>query len=255
MNNWIQFLTDIVDESDKIALKYFKASDLGVLIKDNMTPVSQGDLEIENHIRALVGQRYPNMSIVGEEHGETKGSDDIKLIIDPIDGTKNFIRGLPFFATLLAIEEGGEVTAGLVSAPATGERWWAQKGQGAFYNGSRIHVSEISSLDKALALHGSMYGSEASDDPSRVEALLRQTYRQRGFGDYYPHMLVAQGLGEFAVDFKLQVWDIAPLKIIVEEAGGICTDTAGVATAYSGNLITSNGKIHDDVQKQLANLK
>ncbi|RAP34253.1 histidinol-phosphatase [Candidatus Marinamargulisbacteria bacterium SCGC AG-439-L15] len=251
MTEWVHFLQKITEETDKIAMRLFKAHDLGITIKDNMTPVSQGDLEIEDHIRHLVKQSQLEISIIGEEYGETRSNSNLKLIIDPIDGTKNFIRGLPFFATLLAIEEDGEIIAGLVSAPATGDKWWAEKGKGSFHNGKKIHVSEITSLDKSLALHGSLFGSEASNTPEPVISLLQDSYRQRGFGDYYPHMLVAMGCAEFAFDFKLQIWDIAPLKIIVEEAGGRFSDTDGVTTIHSGNLITSNGHLHDTVQDRL----
>jgi len=251
MQDWIQFLKDIAELSRPIAMQHFKSAALGVDVKADKTPVSQADLEIENYIRKLVGKRYPNISIMGEEYGETKGKSDTTLIIDPIDGTKNFIAGLPFFATLLAIESKGEVFAGLVSAPATGDMWWAQKNQGAFHNGQPIKVSTVNSLDQALAFHGSLFGSEAADDSTKIISLLKQTYRQRGFGDYYSHMLVAMGCGEFAFDFKLKPWDIAPLKIIVEEAGGRFSDVDGQDSIYSGNLITSNGKLHDLVQKQL----
>jgi len=251
MQDWIPFLKDIAELSRPIAMKHFQSSGLGVNVKADQTPVSQADLEIENHIRKLVNERYPDLSIMGEEYGETKGESDTTLIIDPIDGTKNFIAGIPYFATLLAIESRDVVVAGLVSAPATGDMWWAQKGQGSFHNGKPIKVSTVASLDKALAFHGSLFGSEAADDSTPVLSLLKQTYRQRGFGDYYAHMLVAMGLGEFAFDFKLKPWDIAPLKIIVEEAGGQFSDVDGHDTIYSSNLITSNGILHDLVQKQL----
>ena len=164
-----------------------------------------------------------------------------------IDGTKNFIRGLPIFGSLFAIEDKGTVVAGMVSAPALKDRWWAEKGQGAFHNGSPINVSSIERLDEANGLHGSIFGSEACSNPEPVIKLLQDTYRQRGFGDFYPHMLVAMGCGEYAIDFKLNVWDIAPLKIIVEEAGGTCTDSNGNNTIYSGNIISSNSKLDPKV--------
>ena len=184
-----------------------------------MTPVSAGDLAIENEIRSVVANDHPTLSIIGEEYGETIADSTTKLIIDPIDGTKNFIRGLPFFGSLFAIEENGIITAGIVSAPALKDRWWASTNHGAFYNGSQIHVSKIDSLTQANGLHGSLFGSEACSTPEPVIQLLSDTYRQRGFGDFYPHMLVAMGCGEYAIDFKLNCWDIAPIKIIVEEAG------------------------------------
>ena len=140
MSSWIPFLTKISDVADEIALHYFNSASLDVEIKDNMTPVSAGDLAIENEIRALVKNEHPELSIVGEEYGETTTDSKIKLIIDPIDGTKNFIRGLPFFGSLFAIEDDGQVVAGMVSAPALKDRWWAEKGAGAFYNGKQIRI-------------------------------------------------------------------------------------------------------------------
>jgi histidinol-phosphatase len=248
MTHWIPFLTTIADHADTIAMSHFKSSTLDVQIKDNQTPVSAADLAIENHIRATVRDQNLPLSIIGEEYGSTlHPNSTLKLIIDPIDGTKNFIRGLPFFGSLFAIEDNGQVIAGMVSAPALHGRWWAQKGHGAYYNGDRIHVSGIDSLANANGFYGSLFGSEASKQPDRVIDLLRDTGRQRGFGDFYPHMLVAMGCGEYAIDFNLNAWDIAPLKIIVEEAGGQFSDTSGKDTIYSGNVITSNRVVHHTV--------
>ncbi|RAP23166.1 histidinol-phosphatase [Candidatus Marinamargulisbacteria bacterium SCGC AG-343-K17] len=247
MSSWIPFLTKISDVADEIALHYFNSASLEVEIKDNMTPVSAGDLAIENEIRSLVKNEHPELSIIGEEYGETTANSKLKLIIDPIDGTKNFIRGLPFFGSLFAIEDDGEIVAGMVSAPALKARWWASKGNGAFYNGAPIHTSNVASLAEANGFYGSLFGSEASSTPEPVINLLKDTYRQRGFGDFYPHMLVAMGCGEYAIDFKLSVWDIAPLKIIVEEAGGQFSNTQGENTIYSGNIISSNQKLHSTV--------
>lgn len=246
-NTWIPFLSEIADCADDIARHYFNQRDLTVELKDNMTPVSAADLAIENKIRELVKQTHPNLSIIGEEYGETTANSNQTLIIDPIDGTKNFIRGLPFFGSLFAIQENDAIVAGLVSAPALNDRWWASQGNGAFHNQRPIHVSDVETLDQANGFYGSLFGSEASGSPDRVIELLKHTNRQRGFGDFYPHMLVAMGCGEYAIDFNLQCWDIAPLKIIVEEAGGAFSDTNGDATIHSGHLICSNGHLHDTV--------
>ena len=247
MSVWVEFLKNISDQTDPIALKYFNAKDLKVEIKADRTPVSQGDQEIEDFIRASVAKKYPELSILGEEYGETKTDSNIRLIIDPIDGTKNFVAGIPFFATLLAIEEDDEVIAGLVSAPATDDKWWAEKGQGAYHNGDRIQVSKVNKLKDSLAFHGSLFGSEASKQAEPMLELLSKTYRQRGFGDYYQHMLVAMGKGEFCADFNLKPWDIAPLSIILSEAGGTCTNSNGEKTIYDGNAISSNELLHKEV--------
>jgi histidinol-phosphatase len=255
MTDWIAFLQNITEQSDKIALRYFKAKQLKVEIKPDRTPVSQGDQDIEDFIRQQVANHHPELSIIGEEYGETKTDSNVKLIIDPIDGTKNFIAGIPFFATLLAIEEDGEVIAGLISAPATGDKWWAAKGQGAFHNGERIHVSKVSDISKSMACFGSLYGPEGSDVAEPVLNLLKQTYRQRGFADYLQHMMVAMGKAEFCMDFKIKQWDIAPLKIIIEQAGGICTDSSGNETIHGGNAICSNGQFHELIITELNGLK
>ncbi len=255
MTNWIPFLRSIIEQSDEIALKYFNADDLKVEIKPDRTAVSQGDQDIEDFIRQRVAVEHPELSILGEEYGETKTDSNLRLIIDPIDGTKNFVAGIPFFATLLAIEEDGEVVAGLVSAPATGDKWWAAKGEGAFHNGTQIHVSKKDKLEDSLAFHGSSFGSEASHPPEPVLELLSKTYRQRGFGDYFMHMMVAMGKGEFSVDFNIKPWDIAPLQIILTEAGGLCTDSSGNKTIHGGNAICSNGLVHETVIKHIKGLK
>ncbi len=255
MNSWIPFLKQIADVADEIALHYFNQDNLNIEIKDNMTPVSAGDLAIETEIRALVKSEHPELSIIGEEYGETTTDSNLKLIIDPIDGTKNFIRGLPFFGSLFAIEDNGNVVAGMVSAPALHGRWWASKNQGAYYNNQKINVSKIDQLDTANGFYGSLFGSEASAKPEQVIKLLSDTNRQRGFGDFYPHMLVAMGCGEYAIDFKLSVWDIAPLKIIVEEAGGKFSNTNGEDTIYSGNIVCSNGHLHQTVLDYIQGLE
>ena len=172
----------------------------------------------------------------------------LRIIIDPIDGTRNFIRGIPLFATLLAIECDGEIIAGLVSNPIQREQWGAELGAGATYNGSPIHVSSVADLAASQVFHGSLYGSEAEGLPrEKVLGVLSQTHRQRGMGDFYGHMLVASGAGEFSLDFGLKPWDLAPLKIIVEEAGGKVTNRDGGFSLTNGSLVCSNGVLHRDV--------
>ena len=255
MTDWITFLKNMTQQSDRIAMKYFNAHDLRVEIKPDRTPVSQADQEIEDFIRGLVAKEHPELSILGEEYGLTQTDSNVRLIIDPIDGTKNFIGGIPFFATLLAIEENDEVIAGFISAPATGDQWWAARGQGAYHNGKPMRVSKVGDLSKSLAFHGSLYGAEGSHPAEPFLNLLSKTYRQRGFGDYLQHMMVAMGKGEFCVDFNIKPWDIAPLKIILEEAGGRCTDTSGVAHIHGGNAVCSNGLFHDEIVQAIHGLK
>jgi histidinol-phosphatase len=205
--------------------------------------VTQADREIEAVATQLVREHHPELGILGEEEGAHDRGGPGRLIIDPIDGTRNFVRGIPIFATLLAIEIQGEVVAGLVSAPALGMRWHAARGSGARRDGHPIHVSRVDTLDQALLLHANLGRAEPPPPPGFFE-LVRQVERTRGFGDFYQHMLVAEGAGDLALDPVAHPWDIAPLQVIVEEAGGRATSLAGERTIYGGSLVTSNGLLH-----------
>lgn len=241
---WIRFLTEIADEADAIALRLFRIGTLKVQVKPDSSPVSEADQEIEATARGLVARHHPELGILGEEEGET-GSRDRRLILDPIDGTRNFVRGIPVFATLLAIEVEGEVVAGLVSAPALGQRWHAARGAGAWNRDRRLKVSPISEWSEAQVFHGSLSGSEAREVPPGLFTLIRQSERSRGYGDFWQHMLVAEGSGEVAVDPKVAPWDIAALQVIVEEAGGRATTLSGERSIYGGSLVSSNRALHD----------
>ena len=183
--DWLPLLAEIADRADEIALRYFLASDLRVDEKPDHTPVSEADLAIEEAARRLVAERRPDLGIYGEEQGETPGAGEARLLIDPIDATRNFVRGIPIFATLLAIESEGEVQAGLVSAPALGTRWSAARGHGAWQGERRLRVSGVSELARAQLFHGSLYGSEGTGHGERIAALAATTSRQRGFGDFF----------------------------------------------------------------------
>ena len=247
-----QLAKKVAKAAGKLALSYQEKA-LTIEAKGIQDFVTQADQQVEKQIRQALQAAYPEDGFFGEESESDVQQGQAFWAVDPIDGTRNFIGGLPFFASLLAIEEKGEVIAGMVSAPATGERWWAAKGKGSMYNGQPISVSTISTLKDAQAFHGSLYGCEASKKPEGVLNLLKQTARQRGMGDYYAHMLVAMGCGECAIDFNLKVWDMAPLKIIVEEAGGKLTDVTGKNSIYNGNVVSSNLVIHDAVLQALKN--
>lgn len=254
MFNEFNDLHDIANEADKIALHYYFKRNLSVKSKSDLSPVTQADTEIETMIRNAVHSRWPEMGILGEEFGTESGNGRVRLIVDPIDGTRNFIRGLPFFATLLAIEIDGDVVAGVVSAPASGERWWARRGISSFCHyrshigiDEAIQVSSVSMIEDSQMFHGSLYGSEAVTTPSSINHLLSKTTRQRGVGDYYLHMLVASGAGELGVDFGLKAWDKAALKAIVEGAGGVVTDLNGQFSLDTGEIISSNGLFHAQI--------
>jgi histidinol-phosphatase len=242
---WLPFLRELTDRADAISTQYFRADDLRIDRKADASPVTQADLEVEAAIRDRVRVSHPELGVVGEEHGEEPGAGETRLIIDPIDATANFARGIPVFATLLAIEHAGEVVAGLVSAPALHTRWHAARGHGAWCGDRRMRVSAIDSLPEAQIFHGSLAGSEAVRGVTdRIPPLLARTRRQRGFGDFYQHMLVADGCGEIAIDPVVMPWDVAPLLVILEEAGGKATTLAGKRNIAGGSLVTSNGRLH-----------
>ena len=249
---WLAFLEELADGADPTALRYFRAQDLRVEEKPNLGPVSEADLAIEEAARSLTSERHPGLGILGEEQGETMGSGEARLIIDPIDATRNFVRGIPIFASLFAIEESGEVVAGLVSAPALGTRWAAARDHGAHCGSRRLHVSGIRELSTAQLFHGSLGGVEAGALPAGLTHLIARTERQRGFGDFYQHVLVAEGAGEIAIDPIVSPWDIAPLVVLLEEAGGRATSLQGERTIYAGSLVSSNGFSHEEALRILS---
>jgi len=249
--DWLPVLTELADRADQLALRWFRAAGLRVLEKPDLSPVTEADQAIEAMARKLVRKNHSELGVLGEEEGEAAGTAEVRLIIDPIDGTRNFVRGIPVFATLLAIEAGGEVVAGVASAPALGARWHAARGGGAFRDGRRIRVSRIESLERAMLLHGNLGPGEAGPPPG-IAGLIARVERTRGFGDFYQHMLVAEGAGEIALDPVMQPWDIAALQVIVEEAGGRASSLGGERSIYAGSLVTSNGPLHESALRALA---
>ncbi|HLB81783.1 MAG TPA: inositol monophosphatase family protein [Gemmatimonadales bacterium] len=242
--DWLPLLGDIADRADEIALTFFGAKRLRVDEKPDLSPVTEADQAIETMARALLRERQPALGLLGEEQGEVAGATGTRLIIDPIDGTRNFVRGIPVFATLLAIETDGEVVAGVASAPALGARWRAARGAGAFRDSRRLRVSGMHSLDEALLFHGNL-GLKEGGPPPGFTQLVGRIGHTRGFGDFYQHMLVAEGAGEVAIDPVMHPWDIAALQVIVEEAGGRATSLGGERSIYTGSLVTSNGALHE----------
>jgi histidinol-phosphatase len=245
--SYLNQLHHLADQADSIARRYFTGH-VAVHVKSDASPVSEADLEIEKMIRREMQSFSDDFAIWGEEFGKASETKPLTLIVDPIDATRNFIRGLPWFATLMAIQSEGTLIAGLISSPITQDRWWAELGQGAFHNSTQMQVSSHKTFSGAQAFYGSLFGSEAQDVPrERVLSLLAQTSRQRGVGDYLAHTLVAMGCGEFSVDFGLKPWDMAPLKVIVEEAGGKVTHDDGSFDLEKTSLICSNGHLHHQV--------
>ncbi len=250
--DWLPLLREIADRSDEIARRLFQRVDLRVDTKPDRSLVTEADREIESAARVLVAKRRPELGVYGEEQGEQAGSSGARLIIDPIDSTSNFVRGIPVFATLLAIEVEREVVAGLVSAPALGTRWHAARGRGAWQGERRLRVSGVRELEHAQLFHGSLGGYEGGRTPPGLLELAKATHRQRGFGDFWQHCLVAAGSGEFAVDPIVAPWDIAALQVLVEEAGGRATTLSGERSIYAGSLVSTNGLLHDRALALLA---
>ena len=231
----------------EIALRHFR-TDIAVEAKADRSPVTAADRACERHIVEILRERFPDYGFLGEEFGEEAGKNKKRWIIDPIDGTKSFIRGIPFFATLIGLEEDGEVTAGVVHAPATGELLYAVRGTGAYdENGSRLHVSGVSSLSEAMLSFGGMAIFRKLGYWRAFEALVAGSVRQRGFGDYLGSAMVIRGWSEGMLELDVKPWDLAPLKILVEEAGGRFTDFSGRATIYGGSAVVTNGRIHGEV--------
>jgi histidinol-phosphatase len=248
-------LEEIAKEADVIALKYFRADGMRVERKGDGSAVTQADRGVEEMARTKVAASGLALDVLGEEMGVTQSkqanSAKARLIIDPIDGTEEFSRGIPTFGTLLAIERNGEIVAGMVSAPGLASRWWAYRGEGAYRNGKRIHVSNVARLSDAMVFTTGTGPSKDKLAQERIRRLPDSARNGRALGGFWQHMLVAEGATEAALDWTSKPWDLAPLGIIVEEAGGRSTNVRGERTIYSGNFLSTNGKIHDEVLRLL----
>jgi histidinol-phosphatase len=227
----------------RIALGYYR-SGFEVSIKADDTPVTQADREAEHAIVEALSNAFPQHGFLGEELG-ARGPQDVRWIIDPIDGTKNFIRRIPVWATLIALEEHGEVTVGVIHNPVTGEVFTARRGGGAYANGERIRVSSVRELDRASLIHAGLGLVRRTPHWEGLVRLIDATDRQRGFGDYLGYTLVAEGKAELYAELDLKPWDLAPCRVLVEEAGGRFTDFDGQPTIRSGTAFASNGHLHD----------
>ena len=233
----------------EIAMRYYRGG-VEVTIKPDRTPVTQADREAEQAITRMLGQAFPDWGFLGEEFGE-RGSREIRWIIDPIDGTKNFVRRIPIWAVLIALEEHGAITTGVVLNPVTGELFTARRGEGAFLNGERLRVSECEAMKDATVLHAGLRLVRETGHWDGFVRLFDAGSRTRGFGDYYGYGLVAEGKAEIYVEVDLKPWDVAPVKILVEEAGGRLTDFAGRPTIYGGTVLATNGRLHADALRLL----
>ncbi|MGZ4756585.1 MAG: histidinol-phosphatase [Acidimicrobiia bacterium] len=237
---------ELVALADEVTLRRFRAHDLQVATKPDLTPVSEADHAAEELIRDRLATAHPGDAVLGEEFG-TDGDAARRWIIDPIDGTKNYVRGVPVWATLLALEEDGVMRVGVVSAPALGHTWWAVRGGGAFADGAPIAVSKVHAVEDAHLCYSDFKWWAEFGLQAEFEALARRVWRTRGFGDFWSHILVAEGAADIAAEPTVALWDLAPLLVIVEEAGGRFTDLAGRSTADGGSAVSTNGLLHDEV--------
>jgi len=245
-----KLLHEIADHADEIALRYFRGQDLQVERKKDGTAVTQADHEVEAMARARVAASGVELDVLGEEMGggpAAAAAAKPRLIIDPIDGTEEFSRGIPTFGTLLGVENGGEIVAAMVSAPGLASRWEAYRGEGAYRARNRLRVSSVEKLSESMVFSTGTGPSKDSSDQTRIRRYLDAARNSRSFGGFWQHMLVAEGAVEAALDWTSKPWDLAPLILIVTEAGGKSTSLNGNATIYEKSLLSTNGKIHDEV--------
>lgn len=236
----------------EVALRHFR-TDLAVERKADASPVTRADREAEARAIAVLRAAFPDCGVLGEEYGE-QGAQGRRWIVDPIDGTRSFIRGIPFFASLIALEEDGEITTGAIYAPALDDLLYAQKGQGAFDRHGRLQVSRVDSLRAAMLMFGGVSGLRRRGYWPAYERLVDAAGRTRAYGDYFGYTFVARGQAEAVVDVDLKPWDLAAVKIVIEEAGGRFTDFHGQATAFGGTAIASNGLVHEAIRERLGPL-
>lgn len=241
----------IADQVDALTLAKFRAMDFTVESKPDLTPVTDVDRNAEELVRALLGRHRSRDAVLGEEGGET-GHSSRKWIVDPIDGTKNFVRGVPVWATLIALKDGAEVVAGLVSAPALQRRWWASKDGGAWTGrslsqGKRISVSKVATIDDASLSYSSLNGWADRGQFEEFLRLMVSCWRTRAYGDFWSYMLLAEGAVDIAAEPELATWDLAALIPIVTEAGGRFTGVDGGDALDEKCAVATNGHLHDTV--------
>jgi histidinol-phosphatase len=245
---------ELADVADGISMARFRDVDLLVETKPDLTPVTEVDHAVEDALRRRLGVARPGQAILGEERGEDvcASGASARWIVDPIDGTKNYVRGVPVWATLIALQRDGRMVVGVVSAPALGRRWWAARGEGAWADGRPIRVSRVAAVEDAFISYDGLErfdGRAAAGGPTdgRLLRLARRCWRSRGLGDFWSHVLVAEGAVDIAAEPEVSLWDVAPIQVIVEEAGGRFTNIEGEARPDGGSAVSTNGLLHDEV--------
>jgi histidinol phosphatase-like enzyme (inositol monophosphatase family) len=242
------FLEEIAREAGKITLKYFNNPSLEIITKSDATPVTLADRETEEFLRKRIRAQFPDDIILGEEFGTDGSNPDQRWILDPIDGTKSFVHGVPLYGVLIGLEQFGEISHGVVYLPALDEIISAGTGEGCFWNGRKCHVSNVTKLEDATLLATNMRRLEQTLSPKAYSELTGNVKLTRGWGDCYGHILVATGRAEIMVDPQMAIWDCSPLGVIVEEAGGQSFDLTGKRTIDGGSLISCTNGIAREVR-------
>ncbi len=247
---------ELADAADAHTMARFRALDLRVQAKPDLTPVSDADTAVEAAIRLTLAGRRPGDAVLGEEEGLV-GDGPRQWVVDPVDGTKNFVRGVPVWATLVALQVEGSVDVGVVSAPALGRRWWAARGAGAFAGPSQaqsqaLRVSAVADLSDASLSYSSLTGWQEQGRLPGLLDLSQRVWRTRAYGDFWSHVLVAEGAVDASCEPEVSLWDLAALQPVVEEAGGRFTDLSGAATPAGGSVVCSNALLHDEVLRALS---
>ena len=246
----------LADQADSITLKRFKAQDLHVSTKPDLTEVSDADIAVEDALRSMLSRTRPRDAVIGEERDNT-GYGPRRWVIDPIDGTRNFVRGVPVWATLIGLMVEDEVVVGVVSAPALGRRWWAHAGGGAYtgknlMSGTRIIASSVSRIEDASLSYSSIGGWVTSGRGQQFVDLMRDCWRTRAYGDFWSYMLVAEGAVDIASEPELELYDMAALVPIVTESGGSFTNLDGRPRPFGSGALTSNRILHDELVNRLS---
>jgi histidinol-phosphatase len=248
MNPDLELALELADLADAVALPRFRARDLAVETKSDDSPVTEADRGAEAVMRRALAAARPGHAVLGEEEGLVgPAGASHRWVLDPIDGTANYVRGIPIWATLIALMEGAEVVTGVVSAPALGRRWWADRGEGAFADGSAIRVSAVSTVAQMHLAHAGVGTFYEYGHGDALVDLTRRVWRSRGIGDFWMHCLVAEGAFDVAVEPIVSLWDLAAITVIVEEAGGRFSDLSGRPGPAGGSALSTNGQLHEDV--------
>lgn len=244
------FANELADRAGEIGLGFFGGS-FEVRLKPDRSPVTEADVAIEEAIRNAIRERYPDDGVLGEEGG-SEGGGRRRWIVDPIDGTKNFADGVQVWSNLIALAVDDEPVVGVVNFPALDERYEATKGGGARLNGAPIHVSRADRVSRSFFVFAGMEDWLEGPYAAGVQSLVRESRRNRGFGDAWGHCLVARGSADIMVELELATWDWAALQVVVQEAGGRISQFDGSQLAHGGTVLATNGVLHDEIVARLA---